>query len=61
MKKVLKKGDIVPFDGTIISDEDMVVVDAAMKVAKTLYENHEKESSFVKEYRTFSKKEGELA
>ena len=52
--KTMKKGESAPYNGTFFSDEEMVMVNAAMKIAKTLIHDKENET-FKYEYSTFSK------
>ena len=52
--KSLKKGESAPYDGTFFSEEEMVMVNAVMKIAKTLIHDKENEN-FKHEYPTFSK------
>lgn len=52
--KTLKKGESAPYNGTFFSEEEMVMVNTAMKIAKELIKNQEHDE-FKHEYRTFSK------
>lgn len=52
--KTLNAGETVPEEGTFFPKKEMVVVSAAMKLAKEYYNQKQKESNFKREYPTFT-------